>query len=75
MSNTTLRRFNFYFMNANGITYSCMCNNEIKKETAFYFLEDLKNFFDEYFKPEQVSKAGAFSLNEQFREQIRIKMV
>ncbi len=62
-------------MNANAVTYSCMCNNEIKKETAFCFLEDLKNIFVENFRPEYIIKAGAFSLNEQFRDQIKMRMV
>ncbi len=62
-------------MNANDVTYSCMCNNEIKKETAFCYLEDLRNLFVENFRPEQIAKAGAFALNDPFKEKLKTKMV
>jgi hypothetical protein len=62
-------------MNANGVTYSCMCNNQIKKETAFFFLEDLKNLFLQTFPQEQINNANTFTLNEQFRENMKNRMV
>ena len=62
-------------MNSNNITYSCLCNNLIKKETAFCFLEDLKTLFLDNVSIDKLDNMAAFSLNESFRPQIKSKMV
>ena len=62
-------------MNENGITYSCMCNNQIKKETAFCFLEELKILFTKYFSAKEIHNAKTFEFNSKFRDQIKTKLV
>ena len=62
-------------MNEKGVTYSCMCNNQIKKETAFCFLEELKNLFLKFYSIRDIQNAKTFEFNNKFRDQIKTKLV
>ncbi|MFN6274904.1 MAG: hypothetical protein ACK4ZI_19160, partial [Microcystis sp.] len=35
-------RYFFHYVNANNLTYMCMCDNKLSQDTAFCFLEEIK---------------------------------
>jgi vesicle-associated membrane protein 7 len=64
----------FHYINANNITYMCMCDNKLSQDTAFAYLEEVKTLFADTFTPKEIDSAISYSLNDRFRESIRGKM-
>ncbi len=66
--------FYFHYINANNITYMCMCDNKLSQDTAFAYLEEIKTLFTDTFSPKEIDSAMAYTLNDSFRDSIRGKM-
>jgi len=64
----------FHYVNSNGLTYMCMCDNKLSQETAFAYLEELKTLFHDTFTPREIEAAISYSLNDRFKDAIRGKM-
>jgi hypothetical protein len=54
----------------------CMCDNRFPQETAFAFLDELKNIFLKKFTPGEIEKAIVYSFNndKDFKEDIKRRM-
>jgi hypothetical protein len=65
----------FHYFNTSGITYMCMADGNISKETAYTYLEDIKNSIYNTFPQKEIERAKAFSLIPKFREKIKGRMV
>lgn len=64
----------FHYIIDGELWYVCMADRTMERRLPFGFLSALKDLFDERFKKEVWSKAGAFSLNDQFRDDIAVLM-
>jgi hypothetical protein len=65
----------FHYFNTLGITYMCMADGNISKETAYTYLEDIKTSLYSTFPQKDIEKARAYSLEARFREKIKGRMV
>lgn len=64
----------FHFQTEENLTYLCMCDNKYPIETAFEFLNAIKESFLKTFKKEVISTAYAYSFNRDFRNTLQNKM-
>lgn len=71
-------RYYFHYINSTNyginLTFMCMCDNKLSQDTAFSYLEELKNQLIETFSTREIDTAIAYSLNDKFRESIKGKM-
>lgn len=51
----------FYYLNTQGITAMCLCDNQYPKDSAFYFLEEIKSSLFDKFTKSEIEKEKAFS--------------
>ena len=65
----------FHYLNSNGITYMCMCNNDFSKRSAYTFLEDIKNTFLSSFSLIQIEQSSSYKFSEPFKEKLKSKIV
>ena len=70
-------RYYFHYLNDEGISYMCLCESEYPKETAFVFLEDLKEKFFNKFTPSDVEREKAYSkfFSETFNPILKERMI
>ena len=64
----------FHFLTDDKLTYMCMCEMNYPVETAFEFLEVIKENFENQFTKEAIESAYAYSFNKDFRNTIQSKM-
>ncbi len=64
----------FHYINANSITYMCMCDNKLSQDTAFSYLEEIKTLFTDTFSPKEIDSAISYSLNDRFKDSMKGKM-
>ncbi len=51
-----------------------MCDNKLSQDTAFSYLEELKNQLFDTFSVREIENAIAYTLNDRFKDMIRGKM-
>lgn len=66
----------FYYLNREGITAMCLCDDEFPKDSAFYFLEEIISALLEKFTKNEIQKEKAYSkvFSDIFSPIIREKM-
>eukprot|EP01100_Stratorugosa_tubuloviscum_P002948 TRINITY_DN16_c0_g5_i1.p1 TRINITY_DN16_c0_g5~~TRINITY_DN16_c0_g5_i1.p1 ORF type:complete len:257 (+),score=87.41 TRINITY_DN16_c0_g5_i1:109-771(+) len=58
--------FIFHFQIHSGVTYMCMADKSFPRRICFLFLEDIKNRFLAMYGEEQIRRAMAYTMNEDF---------
>ncbi len=64
----------FHFTTENKLTYMCMCENKYPIETAFDFLNTIKETFEAKYTKETINSANAYTLNKEFRNTLKGKL-
>jgi vesicle-associated membrane protein 7 len=66
--------FYFHYLNTSNTTFMCLCEHKYPNESAFLFLEELKDLFFESFSPKEIDLAISYSLNTSFRDKLKEKL-
>ena len=63
----------FHYINQEGLTYMCMCDDKFPRDTAFVFLEDIIGLFTKTYSPMDINTAIAYSMKE-FESSLKDKL-
>lgn len=74
MKTFELEEYLFHYINDMGVSVLCMTDKKFDRKKSFAFLQDTKKAFLEYYKPEEITNAQAFSLKA-FSDTIHDKVV
>jgi len=66
--------FAFHFIVENGIVYLCLCDEDLRRNVAFTFLEDIKERFKASYGEDYAAKAPPFAMNEDYSRVLRKQM-
>jgi vesicle-associated membrane protein 7 len=70
----TFKDFLFHYISNDNLIYMCMAENNYPIDTAFEFLEVIKENFETTFTKIQINQAYAYSFNNEFKHIIQSKM-
>ena len=70
----TFKDFLFHYISNDNLIYMCMAENNYPIDTAFEFLDVIKENFEKTFTKIEINQAYAYSFNDKFKYIIQSKM-
>jgi len=67
-------KYHFHYISQDNLIYMTMCDSSFPSNTAFIFLEAIKNKFTQTYTNNEINNAISYSLNDTFRTNIKYKM-